>query len=488
VGVFSVTTGVTFTVQNLTIANGTTSGNGGGIYNQGGTLTVSNSTFSDNSAHDVFGGGAIANAGTLTVTNSTFSDNSAHGAGDGGAILNFNFSTLTVTNSTFSGNSAHGNTVNGGGIGGGIFNFGTLTVANSTFSGNSADGAGGGIDNGGTLTVTNSTFSGNSADGNTVNGGTGGGIFNEHSGTLTVTNSTFSGNSANGAGGGIDNESATLTVTNCTFSGNTASPGGSIDNHGGGVVLLRNTIVADSTDGGNCSGHITDGGHNLDDGTTCVFSAAKGSLSNTNPQLDPAGLQSSGGLTQTVALCADVGVPAGCTTASPAIDAGDQAVCAAAPVNNRDQRGYVRPGASHTNCSIGAFEFNSPGPPSCDVGDCNDDGQVAIDELITLVNIALGNAQPSTCPYGVPSGAEVNVALIIQAVNAALNGCLLTPEQGCLASGGTVTSALCCASTADFPDTCAVGACGCAPNASHAVRACTCGAEKCFDGSACVSP
>jgi hypothetical protein len=60
--------------------------------------------------------------------------------------------------------------------------------------------------------------------------------------------------------------------------------------------------------------------------------------------------------------------------------------------------------------------------PSC-AGDCSNDGQVTIDELITLVNIALGNAQPSACPHGVPSGAEVNVALIIQAVNNALTDC-----------------------------------------------------------------
>lgn len=59
-------------------------------------------------------------------------------------------------------------------------------------------------------------------------------------------------------------------------------------------------------------------------------------------------------------------------------------------------------------------------------------------------------------------------------------------EQGCIASGGTVTTALCCKSTGDFPDTCAIGACGCAPGQSHEVRACDCGAGRCFDGTACV--
>jgi hypothetical protein len=60
--------------------------------------------------------------------------------------------------------------------------------------------------------------------------------------------------------------------------------------------------------------------------------------------------------------------------------------------------------------------------PPC-IGDCNANGQVTIDELLTLVNVALGTALPAACPNGVPSGAEVNVAQIIQAVNNALYGC-----------------------------------------------------------------
>ncbi|MEJ5223833.1 MAG: choice-of-anchor Q domain-containing protein, partial [Anaerolineales bacterium] len=85
------------------------------------------------------------------MTNSTFSANSAGNSGSG--ILNGG--TLTVTNSTFSANSAN--------FGGGILNIGTLTVTNSTFSANSAVNSGGGVWNNGTLTVTGSTFSANSA-------------------------------------------------------------------------------------------------------------------------------------------------------------------------------------------------------------------------------------------------------------------------------------------------------------------------------------
>ena len=120
-------------------------------------------------------------------------------------------------------------------------------------------------------------------------------------------------------------------------------------------------------------------------------------------------------------------------------------------------------------------------------GDCDGSGAVGVNEIITLVNIVLGTAQPLVCANGgLPIGGDVTIAVLIQAVNSALNGCALTAEEGCLTSGGTVTTATCCASTSDFPDTCAIGACGCSPNASHAVRVCQCSAGNCFNGTQCV--
>src|SRR5437870_3096374 len=65
---------------------------------------------------------------------------------------------------------------------------------------------------------------------------------------------------------------------------------------------------------------------------------------------------------------------------------------------------------------------SSPGAAQC-VGDCNGDHAVTIEELLTLVNIALDTAQPSACSLGLPPGAEVTIALIIEAVNSALNKC-----------------------------------------------------------------
>jgi len=146
VQVMQVASSATLNLQNLTIAHGLGL-NGSGIFNEGGTLSVINSTFSTNIATGGTGqgnGGGILNNGTLTVTNSTFFNNSAIGTGQGGGIANDG--TLSVTNSTFVGNSANGEIGQGGGIHNSSFGA-TLRVTNSTFFNNSANFGGGGIAN-----------------------------------------------------------------------------------------------------------------------------------------------------------------------------------------------------------------------------------------------------------------------------------------------------------------------------------------------------
>src|SRR6266704_5610170 len=83
VRLFTVNAAVNFSVYNLTLANGTST-NGGAIYNSG-TLVVSNSMFSGNSASNsanAFGGAVYNNLGTVTAINSSFSNNTCRG-GDG---------------------------------------------------------------------------------------------------------------------------------------------------------------------------------------------------------------------------------------------------------------------------------------------------------------------------------------------------------------------------------------------------------------------
>ena len=155
--------GVTATISGITIENGNAGGGWGGGINNGGTLTVSNSTFSGNSA--TFGGG-IFNNSTLTIRDSTFSDNSASG-GWGGGIANI--ATATIINSTLSNNSA---VISGqvGGQGGGVYDGGTMTLVNDTFYGNSANtaqGGGGAIwDKDGILTMKGTILANSPSGGN----------------------------------------------------------------------------------------------------------------------------------------------------------------------------------------------------------------------------------------------------------------------------------------------------------------------------------
>jgi hypothetical protein len=65
----------------------------------------------------------------------------------------------------------------------------------------------------------------------------------------------------------------------------------------------------------------------------------------------------------------------------------------------------------------------SPTPPTC-VGDCGNDGSVTVDELLTMVNIALGNANVSACaPGDTNDDGQITIDEILTAVNNALNGC-----------------------------------------------------------------
>jgi cysteine-rich repeat protein len=62
-------------------------------------------------------------------------------------------------------------------------------------------------------------------------------------------------------------------------------------------------------------------------------------------------------------------------------------------------------------------------PGSC-IGDCDGKGIVTIDEILTMVNIALGSANVSTCMAGdVNNDHQITVDEILTAVHAALDGC-----------------------------------------------------------------
>jgi len=263
-----------------------------------------------------------------------------------------------------------------------------FTEIDCTFSGNSAN-FGGAIFNSGTVTGSRSMFATNKA--------TDGGAIDNSGSTLTLSNSTLYGNSARGTGGAITND-GTFTGINLTFSGNVAESGSSIENStSGGTMTLTNTIIAHGSSS-NCDfsagATATDGGDNVEDGTTCGFSGAGcatatgNSHCNTDPLLDPSGLANHGGATETIALQAG----------SPAIGSGNAAVCAAAPVNGLDQRAFARPGVGAPTCCAGAYEYDAQ-LPSC-VGACDSSGGVRVVDLVRLVDIALADADVSGCASG----------------------------------------------------------------------------------------
>lgn len=65
----------------------------------------------------------------------------------------------------------------------------------------------------------------------------------------------------------------------------------------------------------------------------------------------------------------------------------------------------------------------TPTPRVACSGDCDGSGDVTVNEIITLVNIALGTAEQTACAHGIPSAAAVDITLIVQAVNSALTNC-----------------------------------------------------------------
>ena len=120
--------GSSITVISSTISGNSASNYGGGIVVDRGSITLINSTVSGNSAG--FGGGGIRgdDFATITLTNATIAGNTARFGGG----ISLEAGSLTLTNTSVSGNSA---VLFGGG---GIASAGSVALANSIVAGNNA--------------------------------------------------------------------------------------------------------------------------------------------------------------------------------------------------------------------------------------------------------------------------------------------------------------------------------------------------------------
>ncbi|HEX2913246.1 MAG TPA: choice-of-anchor Q domain-containing protein [Chloroflexia bacterium] len=387
-GMFHINSGISFTVSNLSLINAQSDQSGAAIFSDTqSTLTVTNCLFNNNisnisSTYD--GGGAIylSTGATGVITNCQFMFNK----GPSGGAINSSDSSLSITNSTFSNNEATAS--DGGAIyshsltsnltinftiessqvitnvakmqGGGISTFYAAeaikkaNLNNTTVAHNNAgvaqnSGGGGGIYHGqGLLTVTNSAIYDNSVPTQ------GGGIYiggNTLATQATISNTTIANNQAYnaGQGGGIFKAGGILNLTHVTVASNTSGQiGGGIDFGSGGIattdITLKNSIVANNTSYSDpyysdCGGMVSDGGYNLQENIpTSNISNCTAGITRADPKL--AQLADAGGPTASIGLL----------TGSPAIDAIPASSC---PLN-QDQRGVARP--LGTKCDIGAFE------------------------------------------------------------------------------------------------------------------------------------
>lgn len=291
-------------------AEGSVVERGGALYNNG-KVTITESTFNNNSAIGETGNyvsaGAIYNEGSAEILKSEIINNTAksvdYGSITGGAIyntneltisdttINNNTGTTTIKNSNITSNKAQGNdTVNI--LAGAIYNNNQLQIIDSSINSNLAiagensNVAGGALYNLGTETITNSKISNNIAQGEANTDIKGGAIYNN--GTLELNSSTVSDNTietnGTGEGGAIyNNTNGTITIKNSNIANNKISTSAQ-NSEGGGIYTSGNIIIENS----NFENNLTSNGEKNDiynnngtisftgEGTTNILSGISG--------------------------------------------------------------------------------------------------------------------------------------------------------------------------------------------------------------------
>lgn len=328
--VIQIPTGVSVTLNDLTITGGREPTNFGGGINNRGDLVIEDAVISGNVILDAGdGGGGIAQpAGSLLVRRTLFKNNQTANNGLGGAIW-LGAGTVMLEDCVLEGNIAE----NGGAIL--LATAASLNVVDSLFSANIADAKGGAIRNYSTnVTVIGSTFTGNTAN-------NGGAIFTTTD-PLSVSNSTFHGNTALNQGAGLYVESGNISLRHITFDEGFDISGSAVY-YAGGTVTAENTLVF-----GRCDGKLlTSYGGNIETpGNTCGFTELTDQSATSPVAVNLQPLQDNGGPTPTqlpgigsIALENATGI--GCL-----VD---------------DQRAVPRPqdfdGLNNAECDVGAVEL-----------------------------------------------------------------------------------------------------------------------------------
>ncbi|GIM87217.1 membrane protein [Salinispora arenicola] len=247
------------------IRNVANNGNGGGMYNNGGTLDIGHSVISHNTASDI--GGGIFSVGAVSIDKSQLDGNVSltgggitiiggveitrskvvnHRAAEGGGIFLFGGVIGKIADTRIERNTA---TVTGGSAIAGAPS--QLTMSRVAIANNTAAGFGAVFLQGGSTLIEDSTIRDNT-------GANGGGIHNR--GALTLLRTKVTGNQATESGGGISNSATgTLTLFGTKVVKNVAvTDGGGIFNQAGGTVELNiasgTFVVKNRPD--NCAGDV----------------------------------------------------------------------------------------------------------------------------------------------------------------------------------------------------------------------------------------
>lgn len=245
-------TGRTTNVENCTFESNTAKGHGGAVYIAGGgTLNFAGSDatkaiFESNTAGSNGGAVYVAKNGTLTADGYAFNGNSATG---GGAVNMTNDSKkATITNTTFSANTANGQ---GGAIrvDGNEDTIAVLTIKDTTFTDHTANASGGAIYTKAETHIENASFTGNSGSVGGALNVCGGKEFTATSCTFTSNKSTRDDVSDVEGGGAviISGGKSTFDGTGSFTSNNTSQYGGAIFAKNDAVVTIKGYTFTSNT-------------------------------------------------------------------------------------------------------------------------------------------------------------------------------------------------------------------------------------------------
>ncbi|HEV3478074.1 MAG TPA: choice-of-anchor Q domain-containing protein, partial [Gaiellaceae bacterium] len=260
------------TVEDSTITQNRTAAEGGGLFTEGGKVSVDNSVVSKNQAANggaLYSGGHVSQhglRGRFEVKNSEIVENKAE---NGGGILNDGDAQLFVTDSVFTKNhsSDHGAAIASEGRS-------NMTLTRGQIIENESNGEGGGVwtHSERQHTIVDSTFLRNKAgvpiieDGVLSEDVAGGGGLHTSGGPVTILGTSFDGNSATEEGGGISMHNlGDVVLRDSILKNNRAYDGGGTENSATRVTFDRVTVQ------GNRVGNSGGGIYNTSSGEFKIF-------------------------------------------------------------------------------------------------------------------------------------------------------------------------------------------------------------------------